>query len=246
MRPRGLEVRSVDSREIEAAMAEPIEETVRKEFNRWADAGKGEGMIEGHVDVTEQIIDEMGVRPADRVLDLGCGIGWATRMMAPRVPKGLAVGVDLSDEMIERARRAESPPNIFYFNAAASSLPFNSAYFNKVLSIESLYYYPDIPAALNEVYRVTAPAGRVFFMVNLYMENEGSRHWVEKLAIPAQLLSEDQYRQLFSDARFQKIELRRIRDRRPMEVLMKPNSFDSQEQVRMGIEAGSLLIVAEK
>jgi len=227
-------------------MLETREEVIRKEFNRWAGLGRGEGMIEGHIDVTEQIIDKMGLRPDDRVLDLGCGIGWATRLMAPLVPKGVAIGVDLSDEMIERARKVDSSSNVFYFNGAASALPFNPGYFNKVLSIESLYYYLDIPAALREVYRVTATGGRVFFMVNLYMENEGSRHWVEKLTIPAQLLGQEQYRGHFLNAGFRNIELHRIRDRRPMDVLVKPNSFDTIEQVRIGIEAGSLLIVGEK
>ncbi|HEY6334031.1 MAG TPA: class I SAM-dependent methyltransferase [Blastocatellia bacterium] len=223
------------------------EDAARKEFNRWAAAGRGEGMIEGHIDVTEQIINDMDLRPSDRALDLGCGIGWATRMMAARVPRGIAVGVDLSDEMISRARTHDSnPSNIFFFASSAAALPFNTSYFNKLLSIESLYYYPDIPAALSEVYRVMAPAGRVFFMVNLYYENKGSRHWVEKLAIQAQLLSEEQYSRLFSEAGFQRVELRRVRDRRPMDDLLKPNSFDTHEQVRLGIEAGSLLIVAEK
>lgn len=223
------------------------EDAARREFNRWATAGRGEGMIEGHIDVTEQIIEEMDLRPSDRALDLGCGIGWATRMIAAHVPRGVAVGVDLSDEMIGRARNHDSnPSNIFFFASAAAALPFNTGYFNKLLSIESLYYYPDIPAALNEVHRVIAPGGRVFFMVNLYYENEGSRHWVEKLAIRAQCLSEDQYARLFSEAGFHRVELRRIRDRRPMDELLKPNSFDTLEHVRLGIEAGSLLIVADK
>jgi ubiquinone/menaquinone biosynthesis C-methylase UbiE len=228
-------------------MSKTKEETVRQEFNRWAEAGRGEGMIEGHVDVTEQIIGMMELQPTDRVLDLGCGIGWATRMLANLAPNGEAKGVDLSDEMIERARTSVgNPPNLSFFNATASALPFEDGHFNKALSVESLYYYLDIPAALAEVYRVMAKAGRVFFMVNLYWENEGSRHWVEKLKIPAQLLSEAQYRDLFAGVGFQKIELHRIRDRRAMEILVKPNSFDTEEQVRQGIEAGSLLIIGEK
>jgi len=228
-------------------MPDVREDTVRNEFNRWAQAGRGEGMVDGHIDVTEQIIAAMELRATDRVLDLGCGIGWATRLMAALTPKGIAAGVDLSDEMINRARSSDSnPSNVFFFSSPATTLPFNPGYFNKVLSIESLYYYPDIPAALTEVRRVTAPGGRVFFMVNLYWENEGSRHWVEKLAIPAHLLSESEYARLFSEAGFHNIELRRIRDRRPMDLLLKLKSFDTQEQVKLGIEAGSLLIIAEK
>jgi len=42
------------------------EEKLRQEFNRWASAGRGEGMIEGHIDVAEQIIDMMQKQASDR------------------------------------------------------------------------------------------------------------------------------------------------------------------------------------
>ncbi|MGH9761660.1 MAG: class I SAM-dependent methyltransferase, partial [Blastocatellia bacterium] len=165
-------------------MLAPKEETIREEFNRWAEAGRGEGMIEGHSDVAEQMIEAMNPSPADRVLDLGCGIGWATRSIASRVISGSAVGVDIADEMIGRAMANPSNTNnISFFVASAASLPFDDSYFDKVFSVESLYYYLDIPAGLKEVHRVMKPGGVAYIMVNLYWENEGSRHWVEKLAI---------------------------------------------------------------
>lgn len=47
-----------------------------------------------------------GVRPGDRVLDVGCGTGCFTRVMAEGVtPGGTALGVDPSPEAISRARR---------------------------------------------------------------------------------------------------------------------------------------------
>jgi ubiquinone/menaquinone biosynthesis C-methylase UbiE len=144
-------------------MSATKEETIRQEFNRWAEAGRGEGMIEGHGDVAEQMIHEMDLQPGDRVLDLGCGIGWATRMIAARLTQGSAAGVDISDEMISRAQAdPTNPHNISFVNAPATALPFEDSFFDKVFSVESLYYYPDIPAALKEVSRVMKPGGLAY------------------------------------------------------------------------------------
>ncbi len=223
------------------------ETQLREEFNRWAETGRGEGMEDGHRNVTEQIIEMMDLGPADRVLDLGCGVGWATRLMAARLPEGEATGVDVADEMIARARaHSEGIRNISFHNASATRLPFDEEYFDKALSVESLYYYPDIPAALREVYRVMRTGGRVFFMLNLFRENEGSIHWAEKLAVPVHVLGEADYRDLFEKAGFQRVAVSRVYDTRPHEELMIPTSFDTLEHIKKALEAGSLLITGER
>src|SRR5277367_6330639 len=85
------------------------DEKLQLEFNRWADEGEGEKMERHHLDITEKTMRLMDLRPGERVLDLGCGAGWATRLLARMVsdgPEGFGqvVGVDVSDEMIRRAR----------------------------------------------------------------------------------------------------------------------------------------------
>ena len=60
-------------------MADPTrDEQLQKEFNRWAQAGEGEKMERHHLDITDKTIRLMDLRPGERVLDLGCGSGWAT------------------------------------------------------------------------------------------------------------------------------------------------------------------------
>jgi len=88
------------------------DENLQQEFNRWAEAGEGEKMRNHHLNITEKTLQHMNLRPGERVLDLGCGSGWATRLIARLVsdgPEGFGqvVGVDISDEMIRQAR-AES------------------------------------------------------------------------------------------------------------------------------------------
>jgi SAM-dependent methyltransferase len=88
------------------------DERLRQEFNQWAEQGKGEEMEAHHISITEQTLAVMKLKPGDRVLDLGCGAGWASRLMAQAVGNGdrpgQVVGLDVSDEMIRRARAAST------------------------------------------------------------------------------------------------------------------------------------------
>jgi arsenite methyltransferase len=149
------------------------DEQLQLEFNRWAAEGEGEKMERHHLNITEKTIRLMEVRAGERVLDLGCGAGWATRLLARLVadgPEGFgqAVGIDVSDEMIRRARAASSDfENILYVWGSAERIPWEENFFDKVLSVESFYYYADQERALAELFRVMAPYGRLFILINL-------------------------------------------------------------------------------
>jgi ubiquinone/menaquinone biosynthesis C-methylase UbiE len=131
-----------------------MSEQLRTEFNEWARAGKGESMEKGHGPVGKQAIELMHVPNDARVLDVGCGSGWATRLLAEYALNGRITGVDISDEMIRLAREASLRfPNVDYQTASAEQLPFADGEFTHAFSMESLYYYANIPAALNEIHR---------------------------------------------------------------------------------------------
>jgi len=82
----------------------PPDVQVRALFNRWAKQGAGERMEHDHVYFTERVLDNMSLASTDRILDLGCGDGWACRLMAARLGGSCrVVGLDVSDEMMYRA-----------------------------------------------------------------------------------------------------------------------------------------------
>jgi len=143
------------------------DEKLQQEFNRWAAAGEGPKMENHHLDITEKTLQLMNLRPGERVLDLGCGSGWATRLLARLVgegPEGFGqvVGLDVSDEMVRQAREASKDfENILYVWGSALQIPWEENFFDKVLSVESFYYYPDQDRALMELFRVMAPRGRL-------------------------------------------------------------------------------------
>src|ERR1700723_4347808 len=96
------------------------DEKLQQEFNRWAAAGEGPKMESHHLDITAKTIRRMNLLPGERVLDLVCGSGWATRLLARLVGEGpdgfgQGVGLDVSDEMGRQAREGSKDfENFFY------------------------------------------------------------------------------------------------------------------------------------
>ena len=181
------------------------DERLRQEFNQWAEQGRGEEMEHHHISITEQTLALMDLKPGERVLDLGCGAGWATRLMAQSVAggerPGQVIGLDVSDEMIRRARaNSKDHDNVMFVVGSAQQIPWDENFFDKVLSVESFYYYADQERALAELFRVMAPLGKLFILINLYKDNAYSLRWVDELKVPVQVRSEQEYVELSEGA----------------------------------------------
>lgn len=101
-----------------------------------------------------------------RVLDLGCGAGLDTILAARRVgPDGKVCGVDFSEEMIGRARRARTAAgitNVELVMAEAQSLPRDPAEFDVALVNGIFNLSPDREGVFRELYRVLRPGGRAY------------------------------------------------------------------------------------
>jgi ubiquinone/menaquinone biosynthesis C-methylase UbiE len=230
----------------EADMIETLH-PLKVEFDRWAREGRGEGMAEAHRAVTDIIIDMMGLRPDSRVLDLGCGIGWATRLLGRRVPEGRAVGLDISEEMIKLARECGNDPSNVEFRVLKDDCyPFHDAVFTHCLSIESLYYHPDLVATFEEVHRVLAPGGQAYFMVNYFKENSYTHRWASLIKVPVQLLSGDEYCALAREGGFARCRHQTIPDPTPVPDRYEPRHYESKEAMQASRAIGALLVIAEK
>lgn len=235
-------------------MADPsvTDEGLQQEFNRWAEAGEGEKMERHHLDITAKTIRLMDLRPGERVLDLGCGSGWATRLLARLVatgPEGFGqvVGVDVSDEMIRQARAASKDfENILYAWGSAQQIPWEENFFDKMLSVESFYYYADQGEALDEIFRVMAPRGRIFILINLFKDNPYSLQWVDKLKVPVHVRSAAEYVEMLKKHGFEQVEARTIPDDTPTPDDYVTKSFKSLEDLRGSKRIGGLLLIGSK
>lgn len=223
-----------------------MDEQLRTEFNEWARAGKGESMERGHRPVGEQAIARMGITAESRVLDVGCGSGWATRLIADYAFNGRVTGIDISDEMVRVAREtSKNYANVDFEVASAEQLPFPDNEFTHAFSMESLYYYADIAKALTEIHRVMKSAGTLAVVVDLYRESEATHQWIDTLKVPVHLLGIDDYRRLFSEAAFGNFLDKRIIDPRPVPDDYTSGSFASRDDYVKYRQAGSLMITGE-
>ena len=223
------------------------DQKLQQEFNQWAAAGRGDEMESHHSDITDQTLALMDIQPGDRILDLGCGTGWASRRMARIATTGEVVGLDVADEMLRRAEQLSSAfRNVRYAWGSAENIPEADNAFSKVLSVESFYYYADQGKALDELRRVMAAGATLFILINLYKDNHYSLRWVTELKVPVQVLSEAEYKTLLEEHGFKNIEARRIPDRSPTPETYSGKWFKNAEELRDFKKIGALLLIAEK
>jgi ubiquinone/menaquinone biosynthesis C-methylase UbiE len=105
------------------------------------------------------------LRPGEVVVDLGCGGGLDVLLAAPKVgPTGKAIGIDMTPDMIERARRnaaKQAVSNVQFHLATIDHLPLSDASVDCLISNCVINLAPDKRAVFREMYRVLKPGGRV-------------------------------------------------------------------------------------
>ncbi len=99
-----------------------------------------------------------------RVIDVGCGEGWLTQLVAPETDS--IIGIDPSEASIGRARAAKKSSNETYLLASADSLPVDDSWADIVIYYNSLHHVSAElqPKAASETARVLAPGGVLFIV----------------------------------------------------------------------------------
>jgi SAM-dependent methyltransferase len=131
-------------------------------------------------------IESLSLHPGDRVLELGCGTGLYSFMVAPRVRQ--VTGIDFAPAAIEKAQgelldRADSMRNVRFLVADIQSTGLTSGSFDKIFAIDVLEHLSDrqLGACLCEVKRLLARDGRFAFFTpcqSHWIEQLKSRNWV--------------------------------------------------------------------
>ena len=185
---------------------------LRELFDGWARAGRADGMERGHGPAARMAFDRLPLERDAWYLDIGCGNGYTVRWAAEKAPEGWAVGIDLSPEMISLARSLSSElPNVQFQVASFPDTRLPHGCFDAVLSMEALYYLPDLPGALQEIARLLVPGGSFACIVDYYRENPASHDWPRDLGVPMTLLDEAGWREALEEAGLEISEQTRLR-----------------------------------
>ena len=100
-------------------------------------------------------IDWLNVPTGGVALDVGSGPGNVTASLARAAgPDGLALGIDISEPMLERAVNAQAGPNVGFIHADAQRIPLRDETVDAAVSLAVLQLVPNPAAALAEMVRV--------------------------------------------------------------------------------------------
>ena len=155
-------------------MSEPINEASVTELGNPAkptgEAGAQmlERMNESHAAVTAWGLTCLDLQAASRVLDIGCGGGACLQKMAQTVTAGHLTGVDYSAVSVAQSRAlnaaAIAQGRMGIAEGSVEALPFADAAFDRIVTVESFYFWPNPQENLREVRRVLAPSG-IFVLI---------------------------------------------------------------------------------
>lgn len=112
-----------------------------------------------------RLVEQVGLRPGHRVLDLGCGTATLTILLKQRQPQSIVVGLDGDPAVLARAREkaAQAGLDIVFDQGMAYQLPYPDRSFDRVVASLLLHHLTrdDKRRALAETFRVLKPGGEL-------------------------------------------------------------------------------------
>ena len=167
-----------------------------------------------HSKVTDWGLSHIAIKPADTILDVGCGGGRTITKLATVASQGKVYGVDYSDVSVAVARklngRSIEEGRVEICEGSVSELPFEDATFELVTAVESHFWWPDLPLGMREIRRVLKPGGTVAIIAEVY---KGAATRTAKLLeqyaarTGLKLLSVDEHRDLLDGAGYADVQI---------------------------------------
>ena len=137
------------------------------EITRSGNPGKPQGedgnamllrMNDSHYAVTGWGLEHWQIRGNEQILDIGCGGGATLKRMSEKVTTGHLTGVDYSSVSVKTSKEvndtAVAAGKMEVLEGSVADLPFPAETFDKIITVESFYFWPDPQENLKEVLRV--------------------------------------------------------------------------------------------
>lgn len=166
-------------------------------------------------------IDLLSLMDSDRILDVGCGDGKITALLAMKVANGSVLGVDISQSMIDFATASYpqmSYPNLSFQKQDGAELSFENQ-FDCVVSFSALHWILDQEKALKAIHRALVPGGRlcihtygksimnVTSIADLLISTEKWTAHFPSYTKQRVFFTEEEYQELLKQAHFQQVKV---------------------------------------
>lgn len=169
-------------------------------------------MNESHFAVTGWALGFWELKESDTVLDVGCGGGATLKRLSERITSGRLFGVDYSPVSVELSKKTNaadiSSGKMTIAEGSVSTLPFPENSFDKIVTVESFYFWEDPPGDLKEVLRVLKPGGDFLLAADIYGKDGLSERALENIRqYKMRNPSLAEFHALFEDAGFSEISI---------------------------------------
>jgi SAM-dependent methyltransferase len=165
-----------------------------------------------HSRLTNWGVQHVRIGGDSTILDVGCGGGRTIQKLAALAPAGKIYGIDYAKGSVAASsaknKQLIQSGRVEIQLASVSKLPFPENKFDLVTAVETQYYWPDLPLAMQEIFRVLKPGGTVLIIAESYKKgaNNAWQQPVMKLLKSTNLGVDDQNK-LFAQAGFSDIEV---------------------------------------
>jgi len=169
-------------------------------------------MNHGHSSLTDWGLAHITVQKHFTILDIGCGGGKTIAKLAALAPSGRVYGIDYSDASVAASQRTNKKQidlhRVEIRQGSVSQLPYLDAEFDLVTAVETLFFWPDMPADMREVFRVIKPGGMFIMIAEVYkgMRTKSGKHFEQYAPVMGMtLLTVDEHRHLFESVGFSRV-----------------------------------------
>ena len=164
-------------------------------------------MNEEHNDLTQWALDLFDYCADDDLLDIGCGGGATLRSLSERISGGHLTGVDYSEISVALSKETNADliaaGRMDIVEGSVADLPFGDDSFDKIITVESFYFWPDPVDSLKEVRRVLSCGGVFMLVSEIYERPDLTQHVRENIEkYHMNVPGIEEFKALFADAGF--------------------------------------------
>lgn len=192
------------------------EEITRKGNPRKPQGEEGRQMLQrmndSHFAVTGWALDFLTFCEKDQVLDIGCGGGATIARISKYIQTGHLTGIDYSEVSVEMSQKLNEAEirngKIDILEASVENMPFEDDTFDKIVTVESFYFWPDPVENLKEVRRVLKKGGIFLLVADIYQKDDLAEETLKNIRRYELLNPEpEEFKSMFEQAGFTDIQL---------------------------------------